>query len=329
MSTILLDDSPQKAVLQPYNHICLPEYDAIRRRKDVISSSAVIARALLREKLKGMSADTSGTIHYDTAGNDAATLASEEAVTDGVDTSTLHSPTLKRLQSSSPQESSNEDPQGASGGKRKKKKKSRFGPEVAEGESVGQSKLELDETLLAVIGVLEEAKQQSNIAGWIRSGGIWANHFEDTNTRRSLGRQEVDEESLGDTAGVEDVFPPSSQTVAGTDHNSDNDTPLIVERNVANRSPSPENPIAAGNDHSTLADLSPERHMGTNQINLMSSPMRSVSPESKISQKPGRHIVDQELPLWFEQPHIVAYWAKRGREALQRLGIPELHGVSL
>jgi hypothetical protein len=30
-----------------------------------------------------------------------------------------------------------------------------------------------DETLLAVIGVLDEIKGQSNVAGWIRAGGLW------------------------------------------------------------------------------------------------------------------------------------------------------------
>lgn len=34
-STLLLDDSPLKAVLQPYNHVCLPEYDGNKRAKDL------------------------------------------------------------------------------------------------------------------------------------------------------------------------------------------------------------------------------------------------------------------------------------------------------
>lgn len=43
-NTILLDDSALKAHLQPYNHLCLPEYEATRRRDDlaalVISSQS-------------------------------------------------------------------------------------------------------------------------------------------------------------------------------------------------------------------------------------------------------------------------------------------------
>jgi hypothetical protein len=33
-----------------------------------------------------------------------------------------------------------------------------------------------DPTLVAVIGVLEEIKKQTNVAGWIRAGGLWAGH---------------------------------------------------------------------------------------------------------------------------------------------------------
>ncbi|KAH7910425.1 hypothetical protein BJ138DRAFT_1152948 [Hygrophoropsis aurantiaca] len=35
LTTLLLDDSPLKARLQPYNHICIPEYSSVMRAKDV------------------------------------------------------------------------------------------------------------------------------------------------------------------------------------------------------------------------------------------------------------------------------------------------------
>ena len=34
---------------------------------------------------------------------------------------------------------------------------------------------EYDQTLLAIIGILEAIKNETNVAGWIRSGGLWAN----------------------------------------------------------------------------------------------------------------------------------------------------------
>ncbi|KAG8215876.1 hypothetical protein J3R82DRAFT_7841 [Butyriboletus roseoflavus] len=36
-TTLLLDDSPHKAALQPYNHVCIPEYDRMRRQHDLRS----------------------------------------------------------------------------------------------------------------------------------------------------------------------------------------------------------------------------------------------------------------------------------------------------
>ncbi|KAG2088564.1 uncharacterized protein F5147DRAFT_549704, partial [Suillus discolor] len=35
LTTLLLDDSPHKARLQPYNHVCMPEYTSSFRAKDL------------------------------------------------------------------------------------------------------------------------------------------------------------------------------------------------------------------------------------------------------------------------------------------------------
>ncbi|EGN97373.1 hypothetical protein SERLA73DRAFT_110577, partial [Serpula lacrymans var. lacrymans S7.3] len=37
LTTLLLDDSPLKARLQPYNHVCIPEYDSKLRGKDLLA----------------------------------------------------------------------------------------------------------------------------------------------------------------------------------------------------------------------------------------------------------------------------------------------------
>lgn len=39
-------------------------------------------------------------------------------------------------------------------------------------ESIG----EYDETLLAIIGILDTIKMEDNVAGWIRAGGLWGPH---------------------------------------------------------------------------------------------------------------------------------------------------------
>jgi hypothetical protein len=37
MSTLLMDDSPRKAELQPYNHLCVKEYSNVIRNRDLVS----------------------------------------------------------------------------------------------------------------------------------------------------------------------------------------------------------------------------------------------------------------------------------------------------
>lgn len=115
-TTLLLDDSPHKAVLQPYSHICIPEYDSTRRQHDLRSFQTT------KEPKQNKKAQQKNQV--ETAAHSANRVASE----------LLPSGTLS---------------------------------ESAENEPY-------DVTLLAVIGILETLKLQSNVAGWIRGGGLWA-----------------------------------------------------------------------------------------------------------------------------------------------------------
>src|SRR5882762_4500790 len=45
MTTLLVDDSPLKARLQPYNHLCIPEYSLQLRRKDLYVLANELASA--------------------------------------------------------------------------------------------------------------------------------------------------------------------------------------------------------------------------------------------------------------------------------------------
>lgn len=98
LSTLLLDDSSLKAVVQPYNHVVVPEYDKTKRN------------------------------------NDLAVWKSESA---------KHPDDGK-----------------------------------------------YDQTLLAVIGILQRSRNESNIASWIRSGGLWAGQKPPDNV--SIMREESD-----------------------------------------------------------------------------------------------------------------------------------------
>ena len=129
LTTVLLDDSPLKARLQPWNHICIPEYTRTMRLRDLDTNRS--------EKEKQLS-----------LGKGEADVVEDE------------------LASST-----------STGKKRKLKRKYRGSSE--ESESLPEQSSEpaapadgYDQTLLAVIGVLEAVKDESNVAGWIRAGGL-------------------------------------------------------------------------------------------------------------------------------------------------------------
>ncbi|TFK46305.1 hypothetical protein OE88DRAFT_1638491 [Heliocybe sulcata] len=152
LTTVLLDDSPLKAHLQPYNHVCIKEYDSPLRRSDLDILEA--QRAKQRQEELDADPDTS-----------------------------------------------------------------------AEGKVY-------DQTLLAIIGILDETRVQSNVAGWIRGGGLWGPKRDEIKTYQAQDRE-----------------VPAALT--------------------------------------------------------------SESSES----------------MWFEDEETVRYWAGKGREALERLGIPVEDGI--
>ncbi|KAI0338112.1 hypothetical protein BDW22DRAFT_1303235, partial [Trametopsis cervina] len=122
--------------------------------------------------------------------------------------------------------SSPSPPQGEAEPHRKKKTKEEKKLQAAMLDPHHSSR-KFDETLVAVVGVLDEARKQQNIAAWIRAGGLWGS------------------ETL--------TAPTTSQSQSG-------------------------------------------------------------------SSVPG-------MGMWFEHPPTLSFWARKGREALARLGIPVEHGI--
>ncbi|EPQ53321.1 hypothetical protein GLOTRDRAFT_45955, partial [Gloeophyllum trabeum ATCC 11539] len=104
-TTLLLDDSPRKAHLQPYNHVCIREYDASLRRADLEVLHAA------REEERARKEDEEERARKED-GEQRARTRDDEAGT-------------------------------------------------------------YDATLLAVVGVLDAVRAESNVAGWIRRGGLW------------------------------------------------------------------------------------------------------------------------------------------------------------
>jgi len=160
-TTLLLDDSPHKAALQPYNHICIPEYGSTRRRHDL---QIFLATKGPKEDKKTKRKNQVPGAH-----------STDQTVPE------LH-------------------PRGALS-------------ELAEEEPY-------DATLLAVIGILETVKLQSNVAGWIRKGGLWA-----IQERLEGGVSDVDVSKANDSK-------TASNTVVqtGNDTSSTSDPTLTPEQ---------------------------------------------------------------------------------------------------
>ncbi|KAF9258932.1 hypothetical protein L218DRAFT_706738 [Marasmius fiardii PR-910] len=128
-STLLLDDSPLKARLQPYNHVCVPEYTQELRDWDLGLDPEVTKTAGHEEEDK-------------VQGKDSSTGSRDPSV----------DPPPGTVDTERNKETSAKVPL--------KRKRSDTQP--------------FDHILLAVIGVLDAVKHQSNVSSWVRNGGIWA-----------------------------------------------------------------------------------------------------------------------------------------------------------
>jgi hypothetical protein len=165
-TTLLLDDSHAKAALQPYNHLCVPEYSRAQRNTDLGMLQLERAIQQQRQQQQEQQQQREHSVSHQEASSATTSIATtninarEYVVSspDGTSTTTeVDDQTHKR--------------------KRKKKKVKALAPQqqlaAADGDS-GASLAEavFDETLLAVIGVLHAARLQCSIAGWLRAGAL-------------------------------------------------------------------------------------------------------------------------------------------------------------
>lgn len=222
LTTLLLDDSPHKAMLQPYNHVCIPEYDSTRRKLD-LDSLAAMAESQSQgygEESEVPSVTLLGAAQVDTEPFDA--------------------------------------------------------------------------TLLAVVGILDEIKHQSNVAGWIRAGGLWGKGGSSHATTSPSAASLLSHHGVSNQLESSSDGQPSES--ARRRSKKRQHAQVVATRqeqtNVAHRD-------TVGNDASDLVSAAA----------LEKEPVPCSS-------------------LWFQDPPTVAYWVARGRRALDELGIANEHGLS-
>ncbi|KJA15435.1 hypothetical protein HYPSUDRAFT_149081, partial [Hypholoma sublateritium FD-334 SS-4] len=130
LTTMLIDDSPAKAALQPWNHLCIEEYLQAKRNLDLIVADW--------EATQPKGASSHGP---------PSTEAGE------IDEHAEAAPGMRRIIREA--EERGEPP-----------------ASVEEARTSPPPPLRYDETLLAVVGVLDRIKHEGNVAGWMRSGGL-------------------------------------------------------------------------------------------------------------------------------------------------------------
>jgi len=149
-TTLLLDDSHAKAALQPYNHLCIPEYSHTQRKAD---------HAMLQHERA-----TQGQRRI----TDLVMLQLERANSG----TTTHTNAHDRVSSPDSTSTTTEAEQGNKRKRKKKKVKKHEQQQLAATADGGASPAVFDETLLAVIGILHAARLQCSIAGWLHADAL-------------------------------------------------------------------------------------------------------------------------------------------------------------
>ncbi|KAG2155212.1 uncharacterized protein EDB93DRAFT_1326610 [Suillus bovinus] len=278
LSTLLLDDSPHKARLQPYNHVCIPEYSSSFRDKDLRQlQHEKAARAPKHRKQKGKANEyvqdqsESAEISMPSSDFDPAVISPTSA---HVEESSIPIPSAERAYISSRSSAEPYDP-----------------------------------TILAVIGVLDEIKKQSSVAGWIQAGGL-------QNTVPVPGDE-----------GEYIVTPPASDTNIVEDLTDSQEMQPLTKKELR----AAKKLAAKQQKRAEQAALSAGQTVLISDKEVMQtgddeSIIADISVESIPAAAPSASV--ESLGMWFSDEPTMSYWVWRGRQALDSLGIEADHGVT-
>ncbi|KAF8641652.1 hypothetical protein AX16_009878 [Volvariella volvacea WC 439] len=276
-STMLLDDSPLKAHLQPWNHVCIREYIAGLHTADVQLANLEEERRQATNPAKQSHADEGHAVI------DQSGTGGEEGDPD----------TSSAVPGNAGSVASKE-------------------PNLSKTGAAPSAPAEYDPTLLAVIGVLDAARSESNIAGWLKGGGLWKS------TVPSIGAAAITGEGLGADggAGVEKVNSPVDeahpQLVLGHDANA------VVPLDAISTSP--------GNTDGR----SEKRRKLSDDGEVVDSPLPGEHENVALKREHSRlePAGGEKETMWFDDQHNAEYWVARGRKALLELGIEAVPGIA-
>lgn len=319
LTTLLIDDSPLKAHLQPWNHVCVPEYIYQLRQKDV----RVATHERLHPPLQPSTEATESTVdeappvHTSKKGKKAKKAQKSKALTEQPSESLLAA--LTDLANGTKKRGTDKLPK----------------PVDTNGEQQedwDSGSLRFDETLIAIVGILDTLKLESNVAGWIRAGGLWAGHRKHIDADADSGNEEDSNMSLESASEGED----SSLSVDGGRKSGIRKRQrLSSDGDVASSHNAAAAPPALGSSDPVARALSPSPQVDVPSPAPTPPPSSQTIPPPSPSQLPAPNVEEAlaelkepEVTHWFEHEAVVAHWVSRGREALRELDIAIVHGVT-
>lgn len=171
--------------------------------------------------------------------------------------------------------------------KRKRKENRKTEPKPSMAGPIPE--IEYDETLLAIIGILDEVRHQSNVASWVKTGGLWGPY-----PPQHLANPNV-------CALAHDNF-----------RNSCEDSAALSDSGSADSGRHGEGKKKRGNAVTAVSGAS-----------VVDGPKDDGSAYTATQNQTNA----SETPPWFDNPLTMRHWVDRGRNALETLGIPIEHGL--
>jgi len=369
MSTLLMDDSPQKAELQPYNHLCVKEYSNVIRNRDLASlleerarfespsppsppqlplgiphpliPSTVHHQQPTPFDLPPAPLEPTPDFHFDQSvgiqpgatllnplpfANNAGgypRLPGDNSLGHGVIAPQMlfkyPSPSimgyrnpqaLEQLPQSTNPFASPQQPlpprteapstrgnllpsietasEGSTSTSKKRKRKPKREAEHDASRAGPILEIEYDETLLVVVGILDEVKHQSNVASWVKANGLWG------------------------------PYPPQNLVNPDADSLS-HDHPRSSHEDVVALSDS------GSLDSGRRGERKKKQRKATATAFFDASAVDG--PKDGESDSTATNEKHSGTPLWFDNPPTVRHWINRGRNALETMGIPIEHGL--
>ena len=204
-----------------------------------------------------------------------------------------------------------------------------------------QKELQYDQTLLAVIGILDYLKLEGNVAGWMKNGGLISvpqsdglgsslKAIDDGN-RVIVPSTEVEEEKIEELAVEAELRPRRARSR----------TPPTPSGSPSQTHGSPKRRRVEDEAHSSVLSSAPSSPRTTiipfssvQQTNnfTVQEVLERMTPKGSQEQETNSKVLagsnsSTETKMWFERPAVLAFWAEKGREALSALNLEVIVGI--